>query len=106
MRALAVTDDVRISQLPDVPTTAEAGFPALQGSFWTGIVAPFRTSATIVLRLNSAINDILKTKELETNLAKLSARPKVGSPEDFTTFMAAETQKWAAVIKAANISVD
>ena len=52
------------------------------------------------------INDILKTKELGTSLAKLSARPKVGSPEDFAAFMAAETQKWAPVIKAANISVD
>ena len=62
--------------------------------------------AAIVVRLNSAINDILKTKELVPSLAKLSARPKVGSPEDFAAFMAAETQKWAPVIKAANISVD
>lgn len=106
LRALAVTDDTRISQLPEVPTTAEAGFPAIQGAFWTGIVAPVRTPAAIVVRLNSAINDILKTKELGTSLAKLSARPKVGSPEDFAAFMAAETQKWAPVIKAANISVD
>ena len=50
LRALAVTDDTRISQLPEVPTTAEAGFPAIQGAFWTGIVAPVRTPAAIVVR--------------------------------------------------------
>ncbi len=47
-----------------------------------------------------------KTKEAEAILAKLSARPKVGSPEDFAAFMAAETQKWAAVVKAADIKAE
>ena len=51
LRALAVADDARISQLPEVPTTAEAGFPAIQGAFWTGIVAPVRTPAAIVVKL-------------------------------------------------------
>jgi tripartite-type tricarboxylate transporter receptor subunit TctC len=48
----------------------------------------------------------MKAKEMEAILAKLSAKPKVGSPEDLSTFIASETQKWAAVVKAANIKVD
>jgi tripartite-type tricarboxylate transporter receptor subunit TctC len=48
----------------------------------------------------------MKTKEMGAILAKLSAKPEVGSPEDLSTFIAAETQKWAAVVNAANIKVD
>ena len=68
-----------------------------------GVVAPAGTPPAIVSRLNAAINDILKSPELEANLAKTNARPKIGSPEDFATFMAAETQKWAKVISSAGI---
>jgi tripartite-type tricarboxylate transporter receptor subunit TctC len=48
----------------------------------------------------------MRTKEMEAILAKLSAKPEVGSPKDLSTFIAAETQKWAAVVNAANIKVD
>ena len=57
-------------------------------------------------RLNTEINAVMKTKEMGAILAKLSAEPEVGSPEDLSTFIAAETQKWAAVVNAANIKVD
>jgi tripartite-type tricarboxylate transporter receptor subunit TctC len=106
LRALALADTTRSPQLPAVPTTGESGFPRLQGTFWAGVLAPAGTPAAIVGRLNATINDILKTPELEATLVKLSARPKIGSPQDFAAFMAAETQKWAAVVKEANIRVD
>jgi tripartite-type tricarboxylate transporter receptor subunit TctC len=106
LTALAVADEARNQQLPNVPTTIESGFPKLQATYWSGILAPAGTPASMVNRLNTEINAIMKTKEMETVLAKLSARPKVGSPEDFSTFIAAETQKWAAVVKDANIKVD
>jgi tripartite-type tricarboxylate transporter receptor subunit TctC len=106
LRALAVADETRSSQLPDVPTTTESGFPLLQGTYWAGIVAPAGTSASIVDKLNAAINEILKSKELEVHLAKLSAKPKIGSPRDFAIFMAAETRKWTEVIDAAGIKAD
>ena len=106
LRALAVTGEARDPQLPNVPTTIESGFPKLQATFWTGILAPAGTPASIINRLNAEINVIMKTKEMAAILAKLSAKPKVGSPVDFSTFIAAEAQKWAAIVKAANIKVD
>jgi Tripartite tricarboxylate transporter family receptor len=60
--------------------TVEGGLPGLEGTFWTGIVAPARTPASIVNRLNFEIREILKTKEVETDLAKLGVRPKIGRP--------------------------
>ena len=106
LRALAVADEARNPQLPNVPTTTESGFPKLQATYWSGVLAPAGTPASIVNRLNTEINTIMKTKEMEAILAKLSAKPKVGSPEDLSTSIASETQKWAAVVKAANIKVD
>jgi tripartite-type tricarboxylate transporter receptor subunit TctC len=105
LRALAVADEARNPQLPNVPTTIESGLPNLQATYWSGILAPAGTPASIVTRLNAEINTIMKTKEMETILAKLSAKPKVGSADDFSMFIAAETQKWAVVVKEAK-SID
>jgi tripartite-type tricarboxylate transporter receptor subunit TctC len=106
LRALAVADETRSPRLPAVPTTIESGFPKLQATLWLGALAPAGTPLAIVNRLNATINDILKSAELQASLANLSATPKIGSPHDFAAFMAAETKKWAAAIKAANISID
>ena len=106
LKALAVADEARDPQLPNVPTTIESGFPQLQATFWLGILAPAGIPPIIVNKLNTEINTIMKTKEAEAILAKLSARPKVGSPADFAGFMVAETEKWAAVVQAANIKAE
>jgi tripartite-type tricarboxylate transporter receptor subunit TctC len=106
LAALALADETRSPQLPGVPTTTESGFPTLRSTFWAGIIAPMGTPASIVGKLNVTINEILKSPELEANLAKINAKPKISSPEDFAMFMAAETQKWAKVISAAGISAD
>jgi tripartite-type tricarboxylate transporter receptor subunit TctC len=106
LTALAVADETRSPQLPAVPTTTESGFATLQSTFWAGVVAPAGTSPSIVNKLNAAINEILKSPELEANLAKINAKPKIGSPEDFAAFMAAETQKWTKVISSAGIRAD
>jgi tripartite-type tricarboxylate transporter receptor subunit TctC len=106
LTALAVADDKRSPQLPAVPTTTESGFPTLQSTFWASIIAPIGTPASIVGKLNMTINEILKSPELEANLAKINAKPKIGSPDDFARFMAAETQKWTKVISSAGIKVE
>jgi tripartite-type tricarboxylate transporter receptor subunit TctC len=106
LKPLAMAGEVRDPALPGVPTTVESGFPNLQATFWMGIVAPTGVPPTIIRRLNTEINAIMKTKEVAAVLARLSAKPKLGPPEDFAAFMAAETQKWAAVVKAANIRAD
>jgi len=106
LTALAVADETRSPQLPAVPTTTESGFPTLQSTFWAGIVAPIGTPASIVGKLNVTINEILKSPELEANLAKINAKRRIGSPEDFAMFMAAESHKWTKVISSAGIRAD
>ena len=106
LRALAVAEDTRIPELPAVPTTIESGYPRLQASFWTGILAPAGTPANIVEKLNTTVNQILKAPEFETILAKLGAKAKIGSPQEFAAFMAAERVKWTEIISAAGITTE
>jgi len=106
LRALAVADDGRSPQLPDVPTTIEAGLPKLQATFWAGVLAPAGTSVGIIGKLNAALNEEMRSKDIDAVLVKLSAKPKLGTPEDFARFMAAETRKWSDVVAAAGIKVE
>ena len=103
LKALAVADEMRCSQLPTVPTTTECGFPKLQATFWSGILAPAGTPASIIDKLNTEINDVMKSPEMQTSLIKLSANSKIGSPQDFAAFIAVERKKWSEVAKAAGI---
>lgn len=106
LRALAVADEERSAQLPSVPTTVESGFPELQASFWIGVLAPAGTPVPIVTRLNAAINEVVRSKEMAATLTKLSARPRTGTPEQFAAFMAAERTKWTAIINEAHIRAE
>jgi tripartite-type tricarboxylate transporter receptor subunit TctC len=106
LRALAVADERRIPQLPDTPTTVEAGFGKLQASYWVGVLAPAGTPAPIVTRLNAAINEVITSAAMKDTLANLVARARPGSPQDFAAFMAAESKKWSETITAANIRAD
>src|SRR5262245_30187080 len=106
LRALALASATRSPLLPDVPTTRESGHPKLVASFWSGLLAPAGTPAAIVDKLNSAVNEILKTKEAQTGLARLNAEARIGSPQDFADFIAAETPRWAAIANETGIKVD
>jgi tripartite-type tricarboxylate transporter receptor subunit TctC len=106
LRPLAVTDEARSVHLPEVPTTAESGYPKLQATTWLGVLAPAGVPRSIVAKLNIAINDILKSKEMEATLTLLDARPKIGSPQEFATFIAAERTKWTEVINKAGIRIE
>ena len=105
LRVIAVASDSRMPQLPEVPTTPQSGFPTLVGGFWSGIVAPAGTPASIVNQLNATINEIMQSREMQTHLTKLGARAKLGSPQYFASFISAERQKWSAVIKAAGVKI-
>jgi tripartite-type tricarboxylate transporter receptor subunit TctC len=106
LRALALASATRSPLLPDVPTTPESGYPKLVASFWSGLLAPAGTPATIVDKLNTAVNDILKTKEAQTGLARLNAEARIGSPQDFAAFIAAETPRWAVIANETGVKVD
>jgi tripartite-type tricarboxylate transporter receptor subunit TctC len=102
LRALAVTTTTRSEALPDVPTVGEfvAGYEASQ---WYGVGAPKATPPKIVERLNKEINAGLSDRNLKARLADLGCTGLPGSPAEFGKLIAAETEKWAKVIKFANI---
>jgi tripartite-type tricarboxylate transporter receptor subunit TctC len=102
LRALAVTTTTRSDVLPDVPTVDEL-IPGYEASAWYGIGAPRGTSNEIIDRLNSAINACLADPSLKARLAEVGGIPFLSSPADFGHFIAAETEKWAKVIKSAGI---
>jgi len=103
VRPLAATRAARYPELPNVPTMAEAGFPQLELNAWTGILAPAGTPVTVVGTLNAAVNEGLKSGELQKSFAGMSFETKVMSPPEFAAFFAAEAQRWPPIIKAAGI---
>lgn len=105
LRALAVTTAKRIEALPDVPTVAET-VPGFEASTWQGIGAPKNTPAAIVAKLNTEINAGLRDPGIQVRLANLGSTPAPISPDEFASFIAAETEKWAKVIRAAHITID
>ena len=106
VRALAVSSPARLAQLPDVPTMIEAGVPDFAFVSFTGVVAPAGTPAAVVSRLNSAINESLGSPELAGTVAKLGVETKISSPDAFAAFLAAERERWSAVVKAAGVRVE
>jgi tripartite-type tricarboxylate transporter receptor subunit TctC len=106
LNGFAISSEHRIPQLPDMPTFAEAGYPQLTSSLWTGLLAPAGTPAPIVATLNAATNEILKTPQVQQAYAKLQVGTRLVSPAEMKTFMADETRKWGEVIKAAGIKAE
>jgi tripartite-type tricarboxylate transporter receptor subunit TctC len=102
LRALAVTGATRSDALPDIPTVGEF-LPGYEASAWFGVGAPKATPAEIVEKLNKEINAGLSDPELRRRLAEGGGTVLPGSPADFGKLIAAETEKWAKVIKSAGI---
>jgi tripartite-type tricarboxylate transporter receptor subunit TctC len=105
VRPIAVTSRGREEALPDVPTVA-ASVPGYESSTWVGIGAPRNTPAEIIEMLNRKINAALadaRFSSIVERLADLGITVTTGSPADFGNFIADETEKWAKVIKFANI---
>ena len=106
LNVVAVAGEQRIGALPDVPTTAESGFPDLVGGFWCGVLAPAGTPQPIIQQLNAAIGDVMQSADMQSTLEKLSAQPRAGTPNDFAAFLTAERAKWSAVIRDADIRIE
>ena len=105
LRALAVTSAKRTPALPDVPTVAEF-VPGYEAVAIDGIGAPAGTPAEIIAMLNKAVNAALSDPTVKARLASFGSEPNPMSPAQFTQFIAAETKKWAKVVKFANIKVE
>lgn len=106
-RALAVMDSQRLPQLPDVPTTAEAGFPGLEAYTWHMVLAPAGTPAPIVQQISQAFGRVAREQSVQTRLADLAMRLETdSSPERAAAWMRSEIEKWETIIREANIRVD
>jgi tripartite-type tricarboxylate transporter receptor subunit TctC len=105
LRAVAVTTATRVEALPEVPTVAEF-VPGFEASTWQGLGAPKSTPDAVIDKLNREINAGLADAGIKSRIAEMGASPFVGSPADFGAFMAAETEKWAKVVKLANIKAE
>jgi tripartite-type tricarboxylate transporter receptor subunit TctC len=103
LRALAVASSRRFAGLPDVPTASEAGLPGFEASVWYAMLAPTGTPAPVIAKLNAATNDLLKTAQAKELFEKLGIDVAGGTPNDLRTFVSSEIEKWAPIIKSANI---
>jgi tripartite-type tricarboxylate transporter receptor subunit TctC len=106
LRALAVTSETRVPELPELPTMTESGYPDFLATYWNGVLAPERTPRAIVDQLNAAINASLATEEMRAAVLKLGMTAKIASPQEFAARIARELAQWTAVAKAAHISID
>ena len=103
VKALAVAGTQRWSKLPNVATASESGLPGFEATVWYALLAPTGTSADVIEKLNVATNAYLKSDKAKTLFDDIGLQPAGGTPADLKAFMASEVQKWAPIVKAANI---
>jgi tripartite-type tricarboxylate transporter receptor subunit TctC len=106
LRALAVTSKTRFPLLPDLPTIAENGFPGFEALAWNGVLVPTGTPGSVVQRLNSEINAILKDASVKSALNAQGFELIGGTPEDFANLIKSESDKWAPVIRKTGARID
>lgn len=106
LRALAVTSARRFPLLPDLPTIAESGYPNFVALAWNGVLVPAATPKPIVARLNAEIDAILKQPDVVQKLNAVGFELVGGTPERFAAIIKGESEKWAPIIKSANIKID
>lgn len=106
LRALAVTGPQRHAQLPEVPTTGEAGMPQLQVENWTAVMAPASTPDAIVAKLGAEVVAIMKQPEVAERVRAMGFRVDARGPAEFGSFLKAEIERWGETITAARIQAD
>ncbi|WP_051676233.1 Bug family tripartite tricarboxylate transporter substrate binding protein [Polaromonas glacialis] len=93
VRALAVASDRRLPQLPEVPTTAEAGFPEIRMTHWLGLMAPKGTPPEVLDRINSAVQNFISSREVRETMAASNSEPMLGDRAQFTRFIDIENKR-------------
>ncbi|MEQ1774645.1 MAG: tripartite tricarboxylate transporter substrate binding protein [Burkholderiales bacterium] len=103
LRALAVTTAKRSAALPEIPTTAESGYAAVESSSWQGIVTRAGAGAAVVSRMHADLMKVLALPEVRNPILNQGNDIVAGTPQEFAVFIRAEIDKWAKVIKAAGV---
>lgn len=104
MNPILTTGDTRNAELLDVPIAREAGLPKLTLEFWAGMTAPAGTPMDIVTKLNGAIHDALQSPEMKQRMSALGLDAKIGTPQQFTSFMAKEVPLWSEIIQKTSVN--
>jgi tripartite-type tricarboxylate transporter receptor subunit TctC len=103
VKALAVTGASRHPDIPDVPTMAEAGLPAMTSTSGTGLVGPAGTPRDVVRLLNGMLNELIQIPDVQSKMKALGLTPAGGTPEDFGAWANEQRQKWTLVVKQAGL---
>ena len=103
LKALAITSKKRSSEIPNVPTFAEAGYPKVEVLNWQGLIAPKGTPKAIIDKLNQSVNKILKDQKIRDAIIAQSNEVGGGTSAEFASLIQSESKKWAEVIHNANI---
>ena len=106
LRGLAVTGITRSAIMPQLPTVSEAALPGYQAGTWYGVLAPSGVPREVIAKLHAEISRLLASGEMKERLATQGAEPAGNTPEQFAAMIRAELEKWAKVVKAANIKLE
>ncbi len=106
LRPIVVLSEKRVSTLPDVPTSKEAGFPNFKMSSWFGMFAPAGTPREIVIRLHREIAKALEDPTLRKHMASAGIDPWLGTPEEMDSLLRSEMSRYAKIIQSAGIKRD
>jgi tripartite-type tricarboxylate transporter receptor subunit TctC len=103
LRALAVMSESRSRALPELPTIGQAGYPGLEGDGWVGVLVPSGTPRDVIALIQREIVELIAVPDMRERLSTLGFEPVGDTPEEFALQMKLEMEKWAKVIRAANI---
>ena len=106
LRPLAVTSLKRSAAMPELPTLAESALPGFEVNGWYGLFAPAALPKDIQVRLQGVFREVLRMPDIAASLDRAGLIPMCGTPEEFIAFVKKDMDRWAAVVKAANIKVD
>lgn len=98
LKMLAVTSPQRWPETPNVPTFADAGFPAVQAEAWTAMIAPAKTPPAILAKVQAALKTAFARPEMLERLKKMSFQPVTNTPAEATALIRSETERWSVVV--------
>ena len=106
LKGLAVTTARRSQTMPELPTIQESGVPGYEFSTWYGLLAPRATPDALITRLNQAVVQILRSKDMQTRVTGDGGDPVGSSPDAYGAFLKAEVEKYAKLVKQIGLQID
>ena len=106
VKALAVSGARRSPGFPDLPTVAEAGVPGYEAGTWTGIIAPAGLPQAVLARLNTAVNEAIRSSLFKERFDLIGDEPAGGTPQDFVDTIKRDSARWGEVVRRSGAKID